>query len=88
VNGFTVRRFSTDRKPVHGRQKLFQALPNEGVIVSNDRSHESRHVSPRPATVLGYQSTPIKDLDPHNHLPDDLDKKYANCRIFSCGRPK
>ncbi len=26
VNGLTVRRFSTDRKLVHGRQKLFQAF--------------------------------------------------------------
>jgi hypothetical protein len=31
--------------------------------------------------VIGYQSTPIKDLDPQSRLPDDLDAKYANCRI-------
>jgi hypothetical protein len=88
VNGFTVRRFSTDRKLVHGRQKLFQALPNDGVIVSNDRSHESTHVSPQPTTILGYQSTPIKDLDPQRHFPDVLDAKYVNCRISTCGRLK
>jgi hypothetical protein len=47
VNGFTVRRFSTDCKLVHGRQKLFETFPNEGMIVSYDRSHESTPASPR-----------------------------------------
>jgi hypothetical protein len=69
VNGFTVRRFSTDRKPVHGRQKLFQTFPNDGVIVSNDRLHRPTHAS-LPTTTVGYQSTPIKDLDPQIHSPD------------------
>jgi hypothetical protein len=51
VNGLTVRRFSTDCKLVHGRQKLLQALPNEGVIVSNDRPHQSTHLSLPPSGI-------------------------------------
>jgi hypothetical protein len=70
VNGFTVRRFSADCEFVHGRQKLLQTFPRDGVIVGNDRPHRSRHLSPLPVTLLGYQSTPIKDLDRQIDLPD------------------
>ena len=45
VNGFTVRRFSNDRKLVHSRQKLFQAFPNDGVIVSGRSSMIQRENS-------------------------------------------
>src|SRR5947208_2421486 len=53
VNSFAIRGFSTDRKLVHGRQKLFQTFPNDGVIVSNDRFHQPAHASPLSTTVLG-----------------------------------
>jgi hypothetical protein len=52
VNGFTVRCFSTDCKLVHGRQKLLQTFPNDGVIVSNDRLH-------RPTTCIASADTGI-----------------------------
>ncbi|MET3909671.1 hypothetical protein ABID59_004028 [Bradyrhizobium sp. S3.3.6] len=74
MNRFSVRRFTTDSKLVHGRQKLFQAFPHDGVIVGNDRPHQSAPVSRPPVTVLGYQSTPIKDaaVEMNGHRPKTI----------------